>query len=188
MIAIFSDTHSADGHELEGEALTAAREADVVIHAGDFTGEAALEAFQRECELLYAVHGNADGAAVRDRLPTARVVEAGGVRFAVTHRRDGGETGLSMFGRSRNADAVVFGHSHRPTVVETADALLLNPGSHADPRGNRPGFAVLEERGDDADGGDSGRLEGAIREPDGTLVESFELEASAPTGGSDAEQ
>ncbi|QSX00928.1 metallophosphoesterase [Haloterrigena alkaliphila] len=178
MIAIFSDTHSSDGHELEGEALTAAREADVVIHAGDFTSEAALEAFQAECGPLYAVHGNADSAAVRERLPTARVVEAGGLRFAVTHRRDGGETGLAMFGRSRDADVVVFGHSHRPTAVETEDVLLLNPGSHADPRGNRPGFAVLEARADDAGGG----LEGEIRDPDGTLLETFEL----PGAGADA--
>ena len=169
MIAIFSDTHSESGHELEGEALTAARDADVVVHAGDFTSPAALDAFREECDRLFAVHGNADSAAVRDRLPTARVVEEAGVRFAVTHRREGGETGLAMFGRSRGADVVVSGHTHRPTVVEAADCLLLNPGSHAQPRGNRPGFAVFEARDDGAG------LDGAIREPDGTLVESLEI-------------
>ncbi|SDK39742.1 metallophosphoesterase [Natronorubrum texcoconense] len=183
MIAIFSDTHSASGHELEGAALRAAREADVVIHAGDFTSEAALESFQEECAVFFPVHGNADSAAVRERLPTARVVEEAGVRFAVTHRRDGGETGLAMFGRSRDADVVVSGHSHRPTVVETEDVLLLNPGSHADPRGNRPGFAVLrprtdadaaERQGEEANG-ERRTLEGEIREPDGTVVTSFEL-------------
>ncbi|MFA9415985.1 metallophosphoesterase [Natrinema sp. HArc-T2] len=168
MIAIFSDTHSRRGHELEDEALTAAREADVVVHAGDFTSEAALEDFQRECDRFFAVHGNADSAAVRERLPMARVVEAGGVRIAVTHRQDGGETGLAMFGRSRGADLVVFGHSHRPTVVEADDISLLNPGSHADPRGNRPGFAVLEER-------DDGGLDGSIRQLDGTPIESVAI-------------
>ncbi|ARS89592.1 metallophosphoesterase [Natrarchaeobaculum aegyptiacum] len=170
MIAIFSDTHSHRGHELTGEALAAAREADVVIHAGDFTSVAALEAFQNECDRFYAVHGNADSAAVSDRLPTSRVLEAGGVRFAVTHRRDGSETGLAMFGRAEAADVVVFGHSHRPTVIDAEDCLLLNPGSHAQPRGNRPGFAVLEPA---VDG--EGRLEGEIREPDGTLLESFDV-------------
>ncbi|WP_306055079.1 metallophosphoesterase [Natronococcus wangiae] len=165
MIAIFSDTHSSGGHELAGEALEAARTADAVIHAGDFTSTTALEAFQNECNRLFAVHGNADSAAVRERLPTARVVEEGDVRFAVTHRREGGATGLAMFGRSRGADVVVSGHSHRPSVVEAEDVLLLNPGSHAQPRGNRPGFAVLE--------GDGDELAGEIREPDGTLVETF---------------
>ncbi|MFC6719617.1 metallophosphoesterase [Natrialbaceae archaeon GCM10025810] len=181
MIAIFSDTHSVRGHELEGEAFAAAREADRVIHAGDFTSVAALEAFRGECGTLLAVHGNADDPAVADRLPTERVVEVPvgsddstdatdrTVRIAVTHRRDGGETGLAMFGRSRGADVVVFGHSHRPTVVETEDVLLLNPGSHAQPRGNRPGFAVLEPRAD----GDG--LEGRVLGPDGTLLESFDV-------------
>ncbi|WP_049928813.1 metallophosphoesterase [Halopiger goleimassiliensis] len=168
MIAIFSDTHSERDHDLEGEALTAAREADTVVHAGDFTSEAAFEAFQAECDRLFAVHGNADDAAVRDRLPTSRVLEREGVRIAVTHRSDSGELGLAMLGRSRDADLVVFGHSHRPAVIDAEDCLLLNPGSHADPRGNRPGFAVLEEG---ADG-----LEGAIREPDGTLIESVTID------------
>ncbi len=166
MIAIFSDTHSHRGHELEGEALAAAREADAVIHAGDFTSERALEAFLEECSVLYAVYGNADEPAVRERLPTDRIVEESGIRVAVTHRRDGGEVGLAMFGRSRDADVVVSGHSHRPTVAETEDVLLLNPGSHAQPRGNRPGFATLEST--------EGGLEGRLCEPDGTIIETFE--------------
>ena len=168
MIAIFSDTHSSRGHELEGEALETAREADVVVHAGDFTSERALEAFQREVETLFPVHGNADSAAVRDRLPTERVVEAEGIRIVVTHRPEGGETGLAMLGRSKDADVVVFGHTHRPTVVENGDLVLLNPGSHAQPRGHRPGFAVLEA----TDDGVSGR----VLEPDGTLIEEFDVE------------
>ncbi len=168
MIAIFSDTHSGYGHELENEALAAAREADVVIHAGDFTSQAALEAFREECSTLLAVHGNADELAVREQLPTERVVDERGVRFAVTHRRDGGETGLAMFGRAHDADVVVSGHTHRPTIVDAGDVLLLNPGSHAQPRGYRPGFAILEPT-------DEG-IVGQLLEPDGTLLEAFEHE------------
>lgn len=165
MIAIFSDTHSTGGHQLEGAPLEAAREADIVLHAGDFTSATTLEAFQSECDLLYAVCGNADSVAVRDRVPTARTVEHDGLRIAMTHRRDGGETGLAMFGRSRDADIVVSGHTHRPTVVETEDGILLNPGSHADPRGNRPGFATIES-------GPNG-FEGRLLETDGTVHETF---------------
>lgn len=165
MIAVFSDTHSDGGHELEDEALAAAREAEVVVHAGDFTSRSALEAFREECDRLFAVHGNADATDVRERLPPARTVEEAGVRIVVTHRRDGGETGLAMFGRSRDADLVVSGHTHRPGVTRTEDVLLLNPGSHAQPRGNRPGFATLERR--------NGTVSGRLVEPDGTLIEEF---------------
>ncbi|APX97388.1 metallophosphoesterase [Natronorubrum daqingense] len=174
MIAIFSDTHSTSGHELTGDALNAAREADAVVHAGDFTSEAALEAFQSECDHLFPVHGNADDPSVKDRLPTARVVEADGIRIALTHRREGGQTGLAMFGRSRDADVVVSGHTHRPTVIETDDVLLLNPGSHADPRGNRPGFAVLEPRGTDDADDSATQIEGEIRTPEGTPLASID--------------
>lgn len=168
MIAIFSDTHSTSGHELEDEALVAAREADAVVHAGDFTTVRALEAFRELCPRFHAVHGNADDITVVDRLPTERVVDHGGVRIALTHRRDGGETGLAMFGRSLDADVVVSGHTHRPRVHETEDLLLLNPGSHARPRGNRPGFAVLERTAD--------RLSVRLSEPDGTLLDSIDIE------------
>ncbi|WP_290819104.1 metallophosphoesterase [Halovivax sp.] len=167
MIAIFSDTHSGSGHELEGAALEAAREADAVIHAGDFTTEAALDAFQAECGHLYGVFGNVDEPAVVDRLPEALTVEADGIRLAVRHRPEGGETALAMFGRSRDADVVVFGHTHRPTVVDADDVVLVNPGSHAQPRGYRPGFATLDRNGD--------RARGTIREPDGTEIERFEV-------------
>lgn len=168
MIAVFSDTHSDRGHELGGEALAAARDADLVVHAGDFTASAALEAFQGECSRLFAVHGNADGSSVRDRLPEARTVEAEGIRLAVTHRRDGGRTGLAMFGRSRDADVVVSGHSHQPSVTRTDDLVLLNPGSHARPRGNRPGFATIEPIDDG--------FRGELLEPNGTSIDAFELD------------
>lgn len=172
MLAIYSDTHAADGHCLEGLALEAARDAECVIHAGDFTSERVLAAFREEADRLVAVHGNADSATVRDRLPEARTVEYGGVRIAVTHRRDGGETGLEMFGRSQDAALVVSGHSHRPGVSEVGDVTLLNPGSHAQPRGNRPGFATLSP----AENG----LSGHLREPGGTTIERFEVPANEP--------
>ncbi|MCU4925823.1 metallophosphoesterase [Halobacteria archaeon AArc-dxtr1] len=168
MLAIFSDTHSDRGHELTDAASHIAREADAVVHAGDFTSVAALEAFQALPSRLYAVHGNADGLAVRDRLPTERVLDHDGVRLAVTHRRDGGQTALSLFGRANDADVVVSGHTHRPALVETDDTLLLNPGSHAQPRGNRPGFAALE-RVDD-------RVEVRLLDLEGAVVESVPID------------
>lgn len=168
MIALFSDTHSHRGHELEGAALETAREADAVVHAGDFTSPAALEAFRDVCSTLYAVHGNADSSAVREQLPPARTIAADGVRLAVTHRRDGGATELSLFGRSREAAIVVSGHTHRPTIQHATDLLLLNPGSHAQPRGNRPGFATVTTH--------ENEIEGRLHELDGTIVERQTIE------------
>ena len=147
MIAVLSDTHSEDGHVLAGRAAAAVADADEVLHAGDFTTETALDGFHDAADRLHAVHGNADAPGVRNRLPAARTVEVAGIRVALTHRRDGGEMGLSMFGRERGADLVVSGHTHAPTVKETEDVVLLNPGSHADPRGATPAHAEVEQGG-----------------------------------------
>ncbi|MCL9813590.1 metallophosphoesterase [Natranaeroarchaeum aerophilus] len=168
MLTICSDTHSHDGHALTGRTLEAVRDADHVIHAGDFTSTSALDAFQQEAQRLDAVHGNADQMAVRDRLPTDRTVEYEGVRFAVTHRKRGGATALALFGRQRDADVVVSGHSHQPSVADADGLTLLNPGSHADPRGNRPSHAELEPA--------AGGLDGRLCQPDGTVFEEFRIE------------
>ncbi|PSP77331.1 YfcE family phosphodiesterase [Halobacteriales archaeon QS_1_68_20] len=167
MLVVLSDTHRESGHGLSGPAFDAVRSADRVVHAGDFTAPAVVDALAEEAARLDAVHGNADDPAVRERLPDARVLDYGGVTVTVTHRRDGGTTGLSLFGRSRDADLVVSGHTHRPTVVGAGDVVLLNPGSHADPRGNRPAFAELEP----TDGG----LRGRLRDVDGTTFERFSV-------------
>lgn len=169
MLAVVSDTHGTTDHRLAGRTLEAVRDAETVVHAGDFYREAVLDAFLAENGSLYGVVGNNDDAAVRDRLPGERVVSYGGVTLAVRHRSSSGATGLELFGRERDADAVVFGHSHRPTFDDDGSIPLLNPGSHAEPRGNRPAHAELER----ADGGLSGRL----ITPDGDPIERVEIPA-----------
>ena len=170
MLVVLSDTHGTDGHRLCDRALAAVSEADLVVHAGDFTTESVLDAFQEEADRLLAVAGNRDGPGVSDRLPAARTFEYGGVRFALTHTRRGGATALSLFGRERGADVVVFGHSHRPTVSEgdAGEPTLLNPGSHAEPRGYRPAYCEVAT--------EAGGLRGRLLTPAGEPVETFRLE------------
>ena len=165
MLVVLSDTHRTEGTGLVGAAADAVSDADLVLHAGDFTTEAVLDAFHDAAADLRAVPGNRDGPAVTERLPEATTLSYAGVRIAATHRKRGGATGLAMFGRERGADLVVSGHTHRPVVDQEGSVTLLNPGSHAEPRWHRPSHAELE-RQDDAV---VGRLVG----PDGALVEAF---------------
>lgn len=169
MLVAVSDTHRAEDHGLTGRTLTAVQEADRVIHAGDFYRSAVLDAFEREAATVFGVTGNNDDQSLRARLPEARVVSYRGVRFAVRHRHPSGETGLAMFGRDRGADCVVFGHSHRPTVRRVGDVLLVNPGSHAQPRGNRAAHAEFVPTED-------GRLDGRLVTTDGTVFEQFVID------------
>ena len=167
MLTVVSDTHSVHGHELTGRTLQAVREADLVVHAGDFMRAAVLDAFEAEARTLRAVYGNNDDSEIRDRLPEARTVEYEGFRFAVTHRVGGGPTELTLFGRERDADAVIYGHSHNPGVDTGGEVPLINPGSHAQPRGYRKAHAELEP----TDDGLSGRLV----TPNNYVIDSFTL-------------
>ena len=167
MITIVSDTHSRSGHELEGRTAAAVREADLVVHAGDFVTESALDAFEEVSDRLYAVYGNNASPGVRERLPPERTFEAEGFRFVLTHGDGRSATELSLLGRQQAADAVVFGHSHRHQATDAGEVLLLNPGSHAQPRGGLPTHVELRPA--------DGRLDGEIRHRDGSVVEEFEV-------------
>ena len=167
MIAVLSDTHGREDARLAGRARDAVETADLVIHAGDFTRIPVVEAFEAESERLVAVHGNVDEPAVRDRLPSVETVEFGGVRIVVVHGHQHGETARAMLGRQESADLVISGHSHRPGIVDAGDVTLLNPGSHADPRGATPAHAELEP----AEGG----LRGRLVDRDGVTFEEFEV-------------
>jgi putative phosphoesterase len=148
VIAVVSDTHRRDGHGLAGRTLEAVREARAVVHAGDFTAPATFEAFRDVADRLEAVHGNRDDGELRERLPARRTVDREGIRIALVHGHEHGKTSLSLLGRAEEADVVVFGHSHRPELRDTGDRLLLNPGSHADPRGNPAAHAELTATGE----------------------------------------
>ncbi len=156
MFVVLSDTHGRDGTRLEGRALDAVSEADAVLHCGDFVTESVVDAFYETAPEFYGVYGNVDEDGVRDRLPNARTVELEGVTVAMRHKPEGGDTALAMFGRERDADVVLHGHTHQPRVSDAGDLLVVNPGSHADPRGNPAAHVELTPHW-------AGRMTGELR-------------------------
>lgn len=166
MIVALSDTHGRDGTRLSGRDRDAVRDAAVVLHCGDFVTETVLDAFHDTTDEFYGVYGNVDEQPVRDRLPEARTVELDGVTVAMRHKPGRSDTDLAMFGRERDADLVLHGHTHRPRVEDTGDLLIVNPGSHADPRGNPASHVELTPN-------DRGGLDGELRTRDDALLASF---------------
>ncbi|GAA0445301.1 metallophosphoesterase [Streptomyces sp. NPDC046215] len=136
-VLLTSDTHLPKrAKSLPRELLEAIDGADVVIHAGDWVDEAALDLFVSRARRLIGVYGNNDGPGLRARLPEVARAELGGVRFAVVH-----ETGAAQGREQRcarrfpDADVLVFGHSHIPwDTVAPGGLRLLNPGSPTDRR------------------------------------------------------
>jgi len=166
MLVALSDTHASESPELSAHLETAVAEADRVIHAGDFTAAAVLDEFAAGSDLT-AVFGNRDAPAVCERLPETATVEWGDLTLVVVHGHRRDATALGMLARQADADVVVRGHSHRPRLADLGDRLLVNPGSHADPRGNRPAYAALVRTADGV------RVE--LRSPAGEPFESRRL-------------
>lgn len=163
MLVAIGDTHATAGHRLTGEALAAVRAADVVVHTGDFTRRAVLDAIEAEADALVAVAGNNDGPAIREQVPETATVDALDRRFAVTHGHQQDDTARSLLARQEAADVLVVGHSHRPGIRQLGDVVELNPGSYADPRWNEPAFAVVEWEGRD--------LRARLVRPDGREID-----------------
>ena len=130
-IGVISDTHlSGYDQELAQRAARHFAGVDLILHAGDLTSLSVLDAL--EAPEVIAVCGNMDGPDVSANLPIKRVVSAGGFKIGLIHGW-GSPMGLAgrVAGEFQGVDAVVFGHSHRPTNLQKQGILLFNPGSYA---------------------------------------------------------
>lgn len=138
ILGVLSDTHLRDAHaRLEAVLRGPLGPADVLIHAGDFTGEEVLDYLESvDSRPFFGVAGNMDSPGIRARLPDRRVLELGGYRIGLAHGwgAPAGLAGRLLAAFSEPLDILVFGHSHRPSQEWRGSRLLLNPGSAFDRR------------------------------------------------------
>ncbi len=135
-LLLISDTHiPGRARTLPAAVRTAADEADLVIHAGDWVSASVLDDLAQHAEVL-GVYGNNDGADLRALLPEIARRDIEGVRFAVVHETGDAKTRhVRMDAAFPDAEVLVFGHSHIPWDTVTPGGLrLLNPGSPTDRR------------------------------------------------------
>jgi len=132
IVAIISDTHLPRGaRQLPDGCRRRLAEAELILHAGDFTSSEVLEQLRALGPPVAAVAGNVDEPALAAQLPRRRVVDAGGVRIGLIHDAGPAARRLERLGRCfPQAQAVVFGHSHMPLLERAADGFqIFNPGS-----------------------------------------------------------
>jgi putative phosphoesterase len=141
VIAIIADTHMPRGERrLPARCAELIREAEMVVHAGDFFAASVLDELRALNPRLHAVHGNVDQPDLREALPETLTVGLGGGReLALIHDAGPAKGRLErMHRRFPAADAVVFGHSHIPLHEvgsgELAGFQIFNPGSPTERR------------------------------------------------------
>ena len=123
LIGVISDTHGL----LRAEAIAALRGCDLIVHAGDVGSPDVLDRLG-ELAPVRAVRGNIDTQSWARRLPETEVVEAGALLLWVLH-----DIAALDLDPAAGFAAVIFGHSHKPSIEMRSGALYFNPGS-AGPR------------------------------------------------------
>ena len=136
MIAVIADTHMPKGkRRLPEECVERIREAEALVHAGDFFAASVLEELRGLCPRVHAVHGNVDEPALREQLPESIRIGIGDHTLAVVHDAGPSKGRLArMRARFPDADAVVFGHSHLPLHEGEDGFQIFNPGSPTERR------------------------------------------------------
>lgn len=139
-IAVVSDSHG----DIENirSFRSSLGQVDALYHLGDHAEDAERLAALLNCGFV-AVRGNCDPFSPA---PLSNTVEWHGKRILLLHGHTVmGRLHLLYAAKEANADAVLFGHSHVPSMETVEGVLLLNPGSLSRPRTCKgPSIAVLE--------------------------------------------
>lgn len=136
LIGVISDTHGL----IRPEALRALEGSDLIIHAGDIGDAAVIQALEQIAQVV-AVRGNNDRGGWARNVPETAIVKVGKVRIYVLHNLQE----LDLDPGPGGFQAVISGHSHRPSITNRDGVLFLNPGS-AGPRRFKLPVAVARLR------------------------------------------
>jgi putative phosphoesterase len=129
LLGVISDTHGL----LRPQALDALRGCDLIIHAGDVGNPDILDPL-RALAPLFVVRGNVDTGGWALKLPVTELVDVGGLWFYVLHDI----SQLDLDPPTADVAAVIYGHSHKPSIETRDGVLYLNPGSAGPRRFNLP--------------------------------------------------
>lgn len=137
-LGVISDTHIFPGsaRQIHPAILDLFRraEVDLLMHLGDVNTRGVLEVLAEIAPLL-AVRGNNDDAELQEMLPLTLRVTVGPFRIRALHGH-GGRSAREEAARqfAGEADLVLFGHSHKPSMEAVKGTILFNPGSATDRR------------------------------------------------------
>ncbi len=141
-IAVFSDSHSAAGNV--ARIINKERDCDAFIFLGDGYAEA-QDIIKNAGKKIYCVKGNCDGSSLG--LPEEEEIFAGGKKIFFCHgHRYHVKWGLSVIadeGRARNADIVLYGHTHTADQSYQNGIYIINPGAAS---GYNASYGILEVR------------------------------------------
>ena len=138
-VGIISDTHG----RLPDSAVTALAGSKLIIHAGDIGERSVLEKLEAIAP-VFPVRGNMDKGVWAREIPDSEIVNHGAVSLYILHD----VSGIDLDPAASGFSAVIFGHTHRPSIERQNGVLFINPGSATHPRSHYlPSVVLLKVTG-----------------------------------------
>jgi putative phosphoesterase len=127
VLGLISDTHGL----VRPECFTALEGVELIFHAGDVGARDVLAVLSKIAP-VQAVYGNTDP--LGDPSLSAHFSETiDGVTVHVSHGHEVGSPTPEKLLKRYTADVLVYGHTHKPLVLQAGSRLVVNPGA-AGPR------------------------------------------------------
>ena len=128
-IAVISDTHLRQLTDtFQKQIEPHLKEVDMVLHAGDWVGTEIL-GFLNTYPLT-AVYGNMDDPYIKQVLSEKEIITVNGFRLGLTHGRGSSINIEERIKKEfKNVDAIIYGHTHKPSSHWREGILYFNPGS-----------------------------------------------------------
>lgn len=125
IVGLISDTHG----KLRPVIFDVFRGVDLILHAGDVGPLDIITALETIAP-VHAVLGNTDGWELAPRLQELLELDLVGRKVVVQHGHQlGSPTPGLLRAAHPHADIIVYGHTHRQHIDESAGALVVNPGA-----------------------------------------------------------
>ncbi len=134
-IVVISDTHQEGVAEFPGELIKAIKDADMVIHAGDFVDPKILGELKSISKNFKAVCGNMDCEELKKSLPVKEIIKIKGFKIGIMHGSGAPANLVQVLSeafKNDNPDLIIFGHSHAAFNEKIGNIVFLNPGSPVD--------------------------------------------------------
>jgi len=135
LVCLISDTHiPAKAKAVPKKIFEVFDGASFILHAGDLTQLSVVDELEQLAPVV-AVCGNMDGYEVKEKLPRMNSVKVYKWKIGVIHNPGifWGTKRMKTIAKRNNLDALIFGHTHRPSFKREEGIVFVNPGSPTNP-------------------------------------------------------
>lgn len=144
-IAIISDTHMNKHFSKLKDILDKHfNDVDLIIHAGDYTSTDVISILEAHSKFI-GVYGNNDKSKLRGLLTDKKIITLENYKIGICHgdgpKKNTLDNVIDTF-KDEKLDIIIYGHSHKPSILTKGKTMYLNPGSCTNKR-REPWFSYI---------------------------------------------